>query len=383
MANVLTRLIPDLYEAADIVSRELVGLVPAVSLWPGAERAAVNEDIVIHQAPASTASDITPGQNPPDDGDQTIGNTTVTITKARSVPFRWTGEEQKGVNNGPGYRRIQVDQIAQAFRTLTNEVEADLALQYKLFSRAYGTAGTTPFASDVSDTAQVKKILKDNGSPQADLQLVLGTTAGAKLLSLGQLSKVNESGDTGLLRQGVFGDLHGFAVRESNAIVPVTKGTGASSTTNAAGYAVGATVITLASAGTGTILAGDVITFAGDTNKYVVASGDADVSNGGTITLAAPGLRVAIAASATAITVGANYTPNMAFHRSSIILVARPPAVPEEGDQAMDSEMIVDERSGIVYEVRVYPQYRRVRYEVCLAWGSKNIKPAHSAILLG
>jgi hypothetical protein len=31
--------------------------------------------------------------------------------------------------------------------------------------------------------------------------------------------------------------------------------------------------------------------FAGDTNKYVVVTGVADASGGGTITLAAPGLR--------------------------------------------------------------------------------------------
>lgn len=73
-------------------------------------------------------------------------------------------------------------------------------------------------------------------------------------------------------------------------------------TTNAAGYAIGATTITLASAGTGAITAGDVITFAGDTNRYTVATGDTDVSNGGTIVLAAPGLLTTLTASTKAIT---------------------------------------------------------------------------------
>lgn len=40
--------------------------------------------------------------------------------------------------------------------------------------------------------------------------------------------------------------------------------------------------------------------------KYLVLSGDADVSNGGTITIAATGLQKAIPASATAITVAGN-----------------------------------------------------------------------------
>jgi hypothetical protein len=93
-----------------------------------AERAAVNQTVRSFVAPASTASDITPGVTPPNDGDQTIGNVTLTITKARRVPFRWNGEETRGVNNGgPGTRAIQSMQIQQALRTLTNEMEADLA----------------------------------------------------------------------------------------------------------------------------------------------------------------------------------------------------------------------------------------------------------------
>jgi len=84
------------------------------------------------------------------------------------------------------------------------------------------------------------------------------------------------------------------------------KGTASGATTDAAGYSIGDTVITLASAGTGTIVVGDHITFAGDAVRYPIASGDADVSNGGTITLVAPGLKSAIAASTTAITVLGN-----------------------------------------------------------------------------
>ncbi|MGD8305205.1 MAG: hypothetical protein PVF17_01000 [Ignavibacteria bacterium] len=78
-------------------------------------------------------------------------------------------------------------------------------------------------------------------------------------------------------------------------------GTASGATTDASGYSIGATSITLASAGTGDILTGDNIRFAGDTNLYTVASGDADVSNGGTITLESPGLKQAIPSSATGI----------------------------------------------------------------------------------
>lgn len=384
MANTLTNLIPDVYSALDTVSRELVGFIPAVSTDMTTERAAKGQTVRSHVAPASTASDITPAVTPPDDGDQTIGNVSLSISKSRRVPVRINGEESRGLNNGgPGVVSVQADQFAQAMRTLVNEVEADLAALHVNASRAYGTAGTTPFATagDFSDGSQVLKILKDNGSPLADNSLIIDTAAGASFL--GKQSRYDVSGDVALRRQGILQEIAGMSVRESAQIVTSTAGTGSSATTDNAGYSIGDTVITLAAAGTGTIVAGDVITFAGDTNKYVVASGDADVSGGGTITLAAPGLRKAIAASTTAITVVAAAARNMAFARSAIVLATRAPALPDGGDMAVDRQLVVDPRSGLAFEVAQYNQYRQIQYEVSLAWGVKAVKPEHIALLLG
>jgi len=73
----------------------------------------------------------------------------------------------------------------------------------------------------------------------------------------------------------------------------------------------------------------------------------------------------------------------MAFNRSSIVLATRMPQRPEEGDMALDVMSITDPRSGLTFEVSMYAGYRKVRYEVALAWGVKNIKPEHTALLLG
>lgn len=377
MANTLTNLIPDLYESLDIVSRELVGFIPAVTLDGRVDRAAVGEAVRVPMTPQSTASDITPGVTAPNDGDQTIGNTLIQITKARAVPFRWNGEEQRGVNNGPGYNNIRLQQITQAIRTLCNEVEGDLAGLYKGVSRAYGTAGSAPFATNLADPAQVRKILVDNGAPDADLQLVIDTTAGANMRTLTQLNNVQAAGSDSLLRQGILLPLMGLDVRESGQIKSVTKGAGSAYVLNGV-HAVGATTITLKT-GSGTVLAGDVVTIAGDANKYVVTTGAAGP---GPITIAAPGLRVANVDGA-AVTIGNNYTANMAFHRSALVLATRAPALPEEGDMADDRMLVTDPRSGLTFEVAIYKQYRQVRYELSLAWGVANIKPAHTALLLG
>lgn len=386
MANTLTDLIPTAYAALDVVSRELVGLVPAVMRDGQTERAAVNQSVRSPVAPVAAAGNITPGVTPPDDGDQTIGNVEVKITKARRVPIRWNGEEQRGLNHGgPGYQVILQDQLTQAFRTLANEAEADLAALYKDASRSYGAGGTVPFgtAGDYTDASNVLKILLDNGALSLDRHLVLNTGAGANLRGKQGGRGVDAEGTDRILRQGVLLDVHGFMIRESAQIKTHTKGTGASATTDATGYAVGATTITLASAGTGTIVAGDTVVFTGVAGSYVVVTGDADVSNGGTIVLAAPGLVAAIPASATAITVSATGPRSMAFTRNAIVLAHRLPALPEEGDMAIDRMSVQDPVSGLVFEIAKYAQYRQIQYEVSAAWGVKTVKPEHLALLLG
>lgn len=379
--NTLTNLIPSLYAGLDIVSRELVGFIPAVTRDATADRAAVGQAVKVHAAPAANVSNITPAMTVPEPTDQVIGDKSITITKSRTAEFGFVGEEVLGLNNnGAGFSAVQADMFAQAVRALVNEVESDLAAAaYQGASRAYGTAGTAPFATDTKDSAQVRKILDDNGAPLSDRSLILSTSAGANLRTLLSINANRPSEDTMTMRQGSLIDLHGMVISESGQAKTHTKGTGSAYTTNTAGYAVGATAITLIT-GTGTVLAGDVVTFAGDSNKYVVESG---VAAPGVITLAAPGLRQAIPASATAVTVGATYEAGVAFSRNAIILAARAPALPDGGDAATDRFMMIDPRSGLPLEVSVYAGFRKLRFDVSLAWGVKAIKSPHTALLLG
>ncbi len=388
MANTLTSLIPDAYAALDVVSRELVGFIPSVARDPKADQVAVNETLRIPAAPANAAGgDITAAMSLPSAADQTFTNKTLTISKSRYFPFSWSGEEEMAVDKGVGYLSLKQGQIAQALRAAINEMETDIwTAAYKGASRAYGTAATTPFASTLADPANVKKILDDNGAPSMDRSLVIDTTAGAKMRTLAQLTKVNEANDATLLRQGTLLDIHGFAVRESAKVAAVTAGAMASATTSAAALTVGQTVLPLATAGTGVVAAGDMFTLANDTNIYVVASvsfAGANPASGDSITIAAPGLRVAQASAARAITVIATSTRNVGFSRNGILLATRLPAVPGEGDLATDRQVITDDRTGISFELAVYPGFRMNVYHVSVAWGVSVIKPEHVAVLLG
>ena len=385
--NTITGLIPDIYEALDVVSREQVGLIPAITMAASSERAALNDNIRVSAEPTGNVGDITPAMVVPNPTGQTTGYSDVVITKSRAAEFGFIGDQQKSLNNGVGYANSRAGKIAQAIRSVVNEVEVDLAALQGTFSRAYGTAGTTPFttANDYTNATFTQKILKDNGG-NIDPQLVIDSSAGANFI--GKQSAVNAAGTDSMLRQGVLLDISGMPIRESSQINTSTAGTMSGGKTGAAGYAIGATTLAFQNAtGTGVMVDGDVFTIAGDTaNKYVVTTATfagANPATGDTIVIAEPGLRKAVPAANTAITVVAAAARNMCFARSALVLAARAPARPEEGDMAEDVMVITDPRSGLSMEFAMYKGYRKVRYEVGLAWGVKNIKPEHTAIMLG
>lgn len=382
MANTLNNLVPDLYEALDVVSRELTGFIPAVSRDSNVARAALGQEVRVPITTQAAAADNTPGVTAPNTGDAVVDNVAITISKSKHVPVRWNGEETRGLQNAGTFSSIQADRFYQAMRTLVNEIERDLWLEaYKNASRAFGTAGTTPFgtAADLSDFAGVLRILEENGAPTNDLQLALGHAAIGNLRGKQSgLFKVNEAGSSDMLRNGMTDRIMNLAIRHSHAVGVHTKGTGASYVTSGS-TAVGVSDVALIT-GSGTVLAGDVVTFAADSaNKYVVNNG---VAAPGTIGLGKPGARVVIP-DANALTIGNSYTPNVAFARSAIVLATRNPAMPEGGDMADDVMTITDPLTGLSFEIAVYRQFLQTAYHVRLAWGFRAIKPEHIAVLAG
>lgn len=382
MANTLTGLIPTIYTALDVVSRELIGFIPNVSRDARAESGAVGQTVRSPIAPATTLEDITPGAAPANSGDQTIGYTDVTITKSKAAPIRWTGEEQLSISQFGQYNTILAAQFEQAFRAIANAVEVDLALQAKIAaSRAYGTAGTTPFATaaDLTDLSQINKILDDNGAPSTGRVMVVNSTSRANLEGKhSELFKVNEAGDAGaLLRQRQMRQLLSFTMGYSAGLTLHTKGTGSGYLINDATPTAGKTVIAT-DTGSGTILAGDVVTFAGTSDKYVVGT----ALSGGSFAINKPGLLTAETDN-DAITIGNNYTPNIGFTQNALLLAARVPAMPEGGDDADDVMLVNDPISGLTFQVAMYRQYRQVKMEIGLAWGVAAPKPEHIALLLG
>lgn len=382
----MTGLTELIYKARDIVAREPTGFIQGCMINSDTQGASTGGTITSLRTQEPTLnSSYTPAMTVPAATDITTTTETMTLAQVANVQIPLKGETVRQINNTAGRQAFE-QLIAQAIRKMVNTIEARIGVVVKNgASRATGTAATTPFASNFNSISALRQILTDNGCPMSDgdLSLVINTAAGANLRNLSTLYKANEAGTDVTLRRGELLNLHGFSIRESAGVAAHTAGTGSSATTDNAGYAVGARTLTLASAGTGTLVAGDVLTFAGDTaNAYGVLSGDADVSGGGTFVLNHPGLRLAMSAATKAITVTAAYTGNAGFHKSAVELAMRPIAMPEGGDQG-EHTVISDEKTGLVFDAALYRGRGMNMLEFTVVYEAKVWKPEFVAALLG
>jgi hypothetical protein len=376
MPNVFTALQPTLFSAAQEVSNEPFGIISAIAADFDDKGVAIGDNVVVPIAPTAAVATFTPAMTPTAGTDKTASSVSVTITANKQTSWNMTGEQIKSLENANSDKEWVRQLVAQGMRSLRNAAEVDALTAIRTgASRATGTAATQPFTTAMDGIVDVRKILHDNGAPLADLQLVFDTTGGAALRKLGIIQQAYQAGSDAERRSGELMRQYGFQLRESAAIGVVTKGTGASYTSDTTGYAIGTTSIPLIT-GTGTVLAGDVVTFTGDTNKYVVNTG---VAAPGTIVAGRPGLKKALAASAVAMTVGGDFTPYLAFERSAVVGVMRPPVYP---DNPTVSKTLISDSKGMTYLLVQIAGYGMLTWELHLAWGFKVVQSEHVALLL-
>lgn len=377
MSNTLTSLAADIYEAAEIVGRELVGGISSVRFNGGAQEAAKGDTVrAAFTEPQTVSTSYAPAMTIPEGTDQTVDNKTMSLNTYASIQIPYTGEDQKHLDNGAGYNVVFGNQMKQALRSICNKMELDLMLHLgQNAGNAYGTAGTTPFASNLNDLPNIMKLLLDRGCPDDDqMSAIYDTTAAVNIQNLSNLYKVNEAGNSNLLRKGDLGSLYGFDLKRSGQVAKPAVGTGTSYVLNGV-HAVGATSI-VAKTGSGTVVAGDVVTI--NSVKYVATSG---IAAAGTFTIAS-GL-VAAGADGDTITLSAIGRRNVVVYKGAAELAMRPLANPYGGDAAVDRMVINDPVSGLSFTVSHYKGFHKSMVEVACLYGYKLWLPDFACIHLG
>lgn len=386
MANTFTPIIPNMTTAFQRVGMEKASLVKIAQTDFRAEEAALNESVIIPINPVVVGADRTAAAIFTVAADRIVTNTSISITKDRKFPFYMTGDDFQRCRQNPDF---VPGSLLQAIRAARNEIHSDLAglhiyaagyyrSGYSSSGAAVGTAGTTPFGSDISLLPQAERLLNDALAPLEDRYAMIDTAAKANLGSLGQLIKANEAGTSDLLRQGIVGQLSGFNIVYDQDVKQWTPiGTGTAYVVNGA-HAAGVSSVLLKT-GSGTILAGDVITITsgGVATKYVVTTG---LAAPGTVVLSSSLIQAA--ADGDVIAVNAISRRNMVFHREALGLAVRLPKMPPEGD-AGEHQVIMDPVSGIGYRFSTYKGYGLNNYELSVAWGVKAVRPELLKLILG
>ena len=376
MANIFTALQPVLYSAAQEVSNEPFGVISAITADFDDKGVAVGDAVKVPVAPIRAVKSFTPSMAMPTGDDATADGVSVQITNTDYVDWNLTGEQIKSLENGGSDKEWVRQMIAQGMRALRNKAEVAACTAIKVgATRAVGTAGTNPFASDINIIPDVRKVLFDNGAPMADLQLCIDSSAGTSARKLGIIQQAYQAGNDQERRSGDLLRQFGFSIRESAGITAHTKGTGTAYVTS------GSTGIDVPSValvtGSGSVLAGDVVSFAADTgNKYVVNNG---VAAPGTITLGRPGAQIVIP-TANAMTIGNNYVPNLAFERSAVVGVMRAPIIPAN---PIINQTLISDKFGMTYLLLQIAGYGMTTWQLHIAYGFKVVQGEHVAVVMG
>lgn len=377
--NIINRLIPTILRSLNTVAREMVGATSAVTRDSTAQGIAVGQKISFPVSASLKTRDATPGDAVPDAEKVTIADRTLEITKSKAADVTIVGNNEAAL--GELHNAILENQITEAMRSLTNEVENDIcsvAVAEGLNAgNSTGTSGTAPFAEDIKALNRALMQLKKRGAPMTDLQLVLNPEASENLRNLKNLQSVSDSGSDALLRRGVFGRISGFDIRESAGFGSHTKGTGTGYLVNG-GAKQGDTVIAV-DTGSGTFVKGDLVKFGSGSSSYVVAENAA--SGATSIRLVSP-LQEDVADNAE-VTIAENYNASVAFSRSSIWLATRTVPNSSLGDLSIESRTVTDPVTGLSFGLNVYPGYKQSRLEINLAWGVGVIKPNFVVPILG
>lgn len=266
-------------------------------------------------------------------------------------------------------------QMGEAVRALSNEVNLSILREYKGIYGYVGVAGTTPFATNTDAAIQARKVLHSQRCPRENRRMVLDFEAEANALALAAFQDVDKAGDAGLKREGEVGRKFGFDIFTDDHVLthtstPLTAG---AATVNGA-HVAGVKAISIAKATNASLLVeGDVITFAGDEQTYVVTAA-VNLAVGNTTVSISPGLQVA-KTGGEAMSLKASHVVNLAFHRDAFAFANRPLVASAQDLSEGRVISLTDAQTGITMRLERLRQYKQSVWDLDLLWGRKLVRP--------
>lgn len=315
---------------------------------------------------AVTTVSVTADVVPPAVSAVTPSSVPVTVDQWKVAP--WAIEEKAIYQIGRGIVPVQ---LSEAAKSLANTIDSYLWGLLHSGDGVYGysgTAGTTPFGTDLSAFYDANQQADDQLMPIDDRYMLINAKAKALALSLTPVSNAAHRGGGDHFVKGQIGEVGGAEWIMSQNVPSHTAGTSnAAILTNAAGTAGDESIA--CDTGTGTLEAGDVISFASHDQTYIVKADVADVGSG-TITFA-PAL-VANVTNSTAITLRATHRVNTLMHRDCIAFSMASLEGTAMTEQARANQAIaVDQESGLALRLKITDQYYQCQLAFDALYGGK------------
>lgn len=370
MANSLGYFNPEFYASQALMQLEMaLGMAGTVYRGYEAERNSFARGQYINiPKPSIFTADDAPGSSVQDIA---TGSVQLALSNWKEVTFGVTDKEKAYTGQQIVDRHIQpaAYAIARAINTSLLALAKDVPWYHDIASTVV-----------VDDVIQPSKILFSNGAPRdpANTFFAVDPAFGASLKGLSAFSQSQGSGETGINTQisGLIGTRYGMQVYEMQDIPSHTKGTASTGTLTVNGAtAKGATTINLdAGSVTGTLVAGDTFSIAGDSQRYAVTATSTASGNAFTGVTFTPPLAVAAADNAVVTVSLDNHVMNLAYHRNAFALAMAPLDDNVAGGQAFTA---VDPNSGL--SVRASIQWNITTKKTIVSldalWGVKTLDP--------
>lgn len=394
MANTLTAVTPKLL-AAGLMALRQNAIMPRLVNRKYEEMAGEKGSTIDVPIPSAIAvQTVSPSNTPPTTADVAPTSVAIPMDQWKEAPFYMTDKDILEAMNG-----TLPMQASEAVKALANTIDADILSQYVDF---YGFRGTessgahiNPFAdstgvpTDTRDGTAVRAILNKQLAPMSDRQFVLGPDAEGNALNLRAFQDLSWTGDPDAIIAGKLNQRLGFSWWMDQNVPTHVAGTAAAASDvtvkNVAGYAIGSTAILLTKgASTCTLLKGDILTFSGDTQTYVVTdTGPLTIpTTASTVTVNIQPPLVKALVDAQAVDVKPSHQVNLAFHPQAIAFASRP-LVSHGAQLGVISQSMVDAISGLALRLEITHEHKRVRWSFDALWGKKVIRREYGCRLAG
>lgn len=374
-ANELSQVMPKLLAQGMLALRQMAVLPRYVNRGYEAIAGEHGSSIDVPIPSAITAMAVAPSWVAPDDGSSVPTKISIALDQWWEAPFFMTDRDMLEAMSG-----TLPMQASEAVKSLANKIDALLIARAEAsFYQYVGVAGTVPFLNDLSEFLDADQQLNDSLAPPDNRFMAISSRAKAAAMGLRQFTDASFRGDAQGILKGEIGEkLGAFWFMDQNLTRHVSgtwTNVGTASGTNAAG----ATTVNL-TGGTGSLLAGDKISFSGtDATVYVVVTPTGTAPT--TVVTVQPPLLTAKSASEV-VTVRASHRQNIMFHRDALALASRPFA----GADPMGLGTYlsaVDPVSGLALRLEVTRQHKRTRWSYDILCGVGAPRPQFGVILAG